>query len=230
MSRHKWSRDECWGWQRAIHSQCIPTAEGDAGTLCIRKLWSFTGQTGDKNRALAFTDPQCTMERQLHILKITHLKINNWRGTTPHYYKICANPMFSQNRTKTSTSRNNLSFLDVSGQNPLQVKPTTSPALSSGWWMMAALKTCMRWEVDHVYFGILVVTHDAWLKGSGFTVCVFSALFTSWPSAESCPEMPPEALSGSHGPSREAPPSVVVCKKGLWELVCWFMEIPHCLR
>lgn len=114
--------------------------------------------------------------------------------------------------------------------NPLQVKPTTSPALLSGWWMMAALKTCMRWEVDHVYFGILVVTHDAWLKGSGFTVCVFSDLFASWPSTESCPEMPPEALSGSQAPSREAPPSVVVCKKGLWELACWFMEIPHCLR
>lgn len=80
---------------------------------------------------------------------------------------------------------------------------------------MAALKTCSWWKVDYFYFGILVVTHDAQLKGSGFTVCVFSASFTSWPSTtEFCPEMPPEPLSGSHGPSTEAPTSVVVSKRG----------------
>lgn len=68
--------------------------------------------------------------------------------------------------------------------------------------------------MDYIYVGILVVTHDAQLKGSGFTVCVFSASFTSWPSSEFHPEKPPEPLSGSYDPSTEAPTSVVIGKSG----------------
>lgn len=107
-----------------------------------------------------------------------------------------------------------LSLLHVSGKKLWQTKPSISLTLPSRWWMMAALKICLWWEVDYFYFGILVVTHDAWLKRNSFTVCVFSASFTCWLSTELCPEMSPEPLSGSHGPSVEAPTSAVVGKRG----------------
>lgn len=69
---------------KKIHSQWIPIAEGDAKTLCFRQLRGFIWQVGDNNRTLGRTDLQCTMERQLHIPKIAHLKFINLCGTTPH--------------------------------------------------------------------------------------------------------------------------------------------------
>lgn len=142
-----------------------------------------------------------------------------WDYTT--LYSTCLNHMVSQNK-KFNLSWESV-FFTYFWTKLLQIKSIVSLALSSREWMKAALKTCMQWKMHYFYFGILVAIPDAWLRGSGFTACVFSALSTSWPSTEFCPEMSSEFLSGSHGPSTESLTSVVVCKRdcgncytGLW--------------
>lgn len=145
------------------------------------------------------------------VSKIAHLKITNLCVTTLRCIKSVL-IILSQNRTKISVSHNTLSFTCFWKKNCGKQNPVTYPTKQ----MMddGSIKSCLWWEVDYFCFGILVVIHDAWLKRSGFTVCVFSASFTSRLSTELCPEMSPEPLSGFHGPSVEAPTSVVAGKRG----------------